>query len=74
MGVGQLALQDGVTGVPVLGKHSVTVAVRTSRAQISSSAVARRERMATAKMVARERALVLIVSIISWFIASLWVG
>lgn len=34
-GVGQLALQDGVTGVPVFGKHSVTVAVRTSRVQIS---------------------------------------
>lgn len=59
-GVGQATSQVGLTGAPVLVKHAVTVAVRTSRGQNSGAAAARGASMAAAIMAERERTLELI--------------
>lgn len=59
-GVGQATSQVGLTGAPVLVKHAVTVAVRTSRGQYSGAAAASGASMAAAIMAERERTLELI--------------
>lgn len=59
-GVGQATSQVGLTGRPTLGKHAVTVAVRTSTGQYSGAAAARGAIMAAAMMADSERMLELI--------------
>lgn len=59
-GVGQATSQVGLTGAPVLVKHAVTVAVRTSRGQYSWATAARGASMAAAITAERERTLELI--------------
>lgn len=64
-GVAQATSQVGLTGPPVLVKHAVTVAVRTSRGQYSGAAAARGASMAAAMTAERERALELIFASLS---------